>query len=97
MSQHHAAMPTPPATRLAALERDLWTCQNCGASVLTAALEVHHVKPLEDDGGNELSNLQTLCRNCHLRHHQKKRAANSPVYAERQKWARRIKEIVNHG
>lgn len=54
--------------RIKALERDGHTCQLCGSR---ERLAVHH----KDESGqsenpnNELENLQTLCRSCHIRIH----------------------------
>jgi 5-methylcytosine-specific restriction endonuclease McrA len=49
--------------RAAARQRDGNRCTNCGSTV---SLEVHHIKSLAE-GGDEfaLSNLRTLCRDCH--------------------------------
>ena len=50
--------------RLKVLDRDGWTCAKCGKA---GRLEVDHIKPLEDGGSlYELSNLQSLCRSCHI-------------------------------
>ena len=46
-----------------ALERDNWTCQDCGAH--DCRLEVHHIMPLCMGGTNKLYNLVTLCCKCH--------------------------------
>ncbi|MHB8375494.1 MAG: HNH endonuclease [Dehalococcoidia bacterium] len=47
--------------------RDNYTCQDCGGSDVRVV--AHHVVPLWDGGGNEISNLVTLCEPCHdLRH-----------------------------
>lgn len=48
------------------LDRDGRTCRNCGS---TANLVVHHIVPIEADGSNRLTNLATLCRDCHRRAH----------------------------
>lgn len=61
--------------RQAALERDSYTCQHCGA---TDDLHVHHIdgqgvttdKALRN---NDLDNLITLCRCCHTKEHHKMR------------------------
>ena len=50
--------------RIATLARDRHMCQLCG---LTTDLEVHHVD--HDPFNNAWSNLLTLCRPCHMRHH----------------------------
>ena len=86
----------PPVIRLAVLQRDKWTCQRCGLSVGSVALEIHHRHRLADGGSNAMSNLETLCggsEGCHVKTHQDKLAANNPVYAERRAWARRIREL----
>ena len=50
------------------LLRDRWTCRHCGTN---RNLVVHHI----DDTGqthnpnNDLNNLKTLCRKCHIREH----------------------------
>lgn len=50
--------------RLAALERDSYRCTQCGD---TQQLHVHHIHPRRRHGTNQLDNLQTLCRSCHVR------------------------------
>ena len=51
--------------RLKVLERDGWHCVQCGRY---GRLEVDHILSLESDGElYELSNLQSLCRDCHIR------------------------------
>jgi len=54
--------------RVQALNRDHWLCQEClRQGRLTQAREVHHIQELEDhpELGLELSNLESLCRECH--------------------------------
>lgn len=58
-------------------ERDNFTCQKCGVRQSPQrALDVHHIKPFNEFGfipyentnyiqANDLSNLITLCKNCH--------------------------------
>ena len=41
-----------------------WKCAHCH-NILDATYEVDHIKPLCKGGGNEINNLQALCRNCH--------------------------------
>lgn len=36
-------------------------CAECGAP----ATQVHHIKMIQDGGGNEESNLKALCYDCH--------------------------------
>jgi 5-methylcytosine-specific restriction endonuclease McrA len=63
-------------TRSLVLERDHWTCQNCGRKAANGQdldetgntiLEVDHTIEIQD-GGPEFdpANLRTLCRACHL-------------------------------
>lgn len=41
-----------------------WTCNDC-KRILPASYEIDHIIPLYKGGGNEINNLQALCRNCH--------------------------------
>ena len=50
------------------LERDENCCKTCSAK--SDYLTVHHIVPVSDGGGDELTNLITLCTNCHVRVHQ---------------------------
>ena len=45
-------------------ERDGYRCRKCGS---TENLEIDHIYPISKGGKTELSNLQTLCRNCNLK------------------------------
>lgn len=51
------------------LRRDGYRCTNCG---LTSNLSVDHRVPLSLGGANSLSNLTTLCRDCHEHKDQRK-------------------------
>ena len=43
-------------------------CEECKDNgVLTPAQEVHHILALSKGGGNEASNLMSLCKSCHSR------------------------------
>lgn len=48
------------------LERDNYTCKNCGKVYDKSNLHVDHIIPRKDGGGKEPSNLQTLCLNCNM-------------------------------
>lgn len=67
-------------TRRLALERDDWTCQDCGGW----GDEVDHIKPVHQGGAKwELDNLQVLCPDCHI----KKTRRDMPGYTEgRNEW-----------
>ena len=41
-----------------------WHCNICN-KLLDASYEIDHKQPLYKGGGNEVTNLQALCRNCH--------------------------------
>ena len=56
-----------PKIRLQVITRDNFTCVSCGRSPVTnpgLQLEVDHVEPFSKEGADELSNFQTLCRDC---------------------------------
>lgn len=72
--------PNWRAQRRAARKRDKHACQHCGVTErqLRQALDVHHITPFREFGyvpgvndtykvANELTNLISLCRTCHLR------------------------------
>jgi 5-methylcytosine-specific restriction protein A len=43
-------------------------CEECQKNgLLTTAEEVHHILPLSKGGGNDASNLMSLCKSCHSR------------------------------
>jgi DNA-binding transcriptional ArsR family regulator len=52
------------------MERDGYTCQECGTEVGSEDSEiptanVHHIEPISEGGSNEKENLITLCTGCH--------------------------------
>lgn len=52
--------------------QDDYECQTCGAQGGKAGnteLHAHHKKPISEGGSNEMSNLITLCKDCHNRQH----------------------------
>ena len=59
------------------LKRDEFRCQRCGAA---GKLEIHHRKPMHEGGETfDADNCETLCRECHIRHH-------NPESRERKEW-----------
>lgn len=50
-------------------KRDGYKCQGCGSQQASGShnLDVHHVIPIRHGGGDEMTNLTTLCRPCHMR------------------------------
>ncbi|MFA4971915.1 MAG: HNH endonuclease [bacterium] len=55
------------ALRTMILERDGFTCQECGT---WRDLTIHHIRTREAGGPDSPENLITLCRDCHTRLHQ---------------------------
>lgn len=57
--------------RLRILQRDLFACQECKRAgritLVGTSGHVDHIIPREQGGGDEESNLQTLCAPCHSR------------------------------
>lgn len=65
------------------LYRDGFTCQDCGefhgfinehglaVPVDDGKLEVHHIRPVSEGGGDEPQNLVVLCKACHQERHKK--------------------------
>ena len=59
--------PEYRAKRIIVLKRDNYTCRGCGT---TEQLEVHHTT-YKRLGNEKLTDLVTVCRNCHQRIHDK--------------------------
>lgn len=57
--------------RYSILERDRFTCQDCGAvrGEPDVRLQAHHILPVHQGGSNEPRNLVTLCAACHAGRH----------------------------
>lgn len=49
--------------------RDDHQCQECGQHGTDTELHAHHQTPISQGGTHELSNLITLCRDCHNKKH----------------------------
>jgi hypothetical protein len=58
------AAAEPSGKRREVYERDGWACRHCGG---TDDLTLDHVVPRSRGGGDEIENLQTLCRPCNSR------------------------------
>jgi 5-methylcytosine-specific restriction endonuclease McrA len=61
----------PSEVRKYVFERDRHQCQSCGQTEKEMVLEVDHIIALAQGGENDISNLQTLCRQCNQKkqHH----------------------------
>ena len=71
MSRHHryagqAKGAAWERQRQLTLAVDSYRCARCGKA---GRLEAHHKRPVSDGGTNELNNLETLCRGCHITEH----------------------------
>jgi 5-methylcytosine-specific restriction enzyme A len=53
------------ATKLLAWRRARGHCEHCGALLAGKVPHYDHINPAAFDGGNNLSNCQVLCVNCH--------------------------------
>ena len=73
------------------LDRAGWRCCSCGRA---GRLEVDHIEPLKSGGDPwEESNLQALCRACHIA---KTAAENSrPLTAAEQRWRELVAELAD--
>jgi len=56
--------PIPPKTRFKIFKRDEFKCQYCGRTPPNVILEVDHIIPIKNGGGNEEMNLLTACWEC---------------------------------
>ena len=66
-----------------ARERDNFQCADCGRNF---RLEVHHKLPIAEGGTDDLDNLVTLCRDCHIALHR----TNNELALERAEWTKYI-------
>lgn len=59
-----ARKPLSKKTRFEVFKRDKFTCQYCGMMAPDVILEVDHIVPVSEGGGDNLLNLITSCRDC---------------------------------
>lgn len=50
--------------RFEVFKRDSFKCQYCGASAPDVLLQVDHIKPVAENGTNDIINLITACESC---------------------------------
>ena len=50
--------------RFSVFHRDAFTCQYCGRTPPQVVLEVDHILPVAEGGGNDVCNLVTACFDC---------------------------------
>ncbi len=58
---HPKRKKRPPSLDLAVFSKDGYACRKCKSQV---ELTVDHIRPVALGGGNEIENLQTLCKRC---------------------------------
>lgn len=56
--------PIGKKIRFEIFKRDKFTCQYCGRMAPDVILEVDHITPVAEGGGNDMTNLITSCRDC---------------------------------
>lgn len=54
----------PESVKKYVASNQYWKCKGCN-NLLDETYEIDHILALEDNGTNDLDNLQALCRNCH--------------------------------
>lgn len=76
--------------RMLAREHDAQLCDQCGWADRRAILHVHHKYPVGMGGDHRLSNLVTLCAECHAYEHSLiDRGALGRYFPKRRPWERR--------
>lgn len=70
--------------RFEVFKRDAFKCQYCGRAAPDVILEVDHIVPVAEGGGNDLLNLITSCRDCNRGKGKKKLSENTAVDRQRQ-------------
>lgn len=60
-------------------------CDICGMNNL-AILQVHHILPLKEEGGNDYDNFSVLCPNCHVILHKMMGTANADRDSKMGEW-----------
>ena len=92
MSRHHRKTSTREWERIRGkvFARDGRRCRKCKKA---GRLEAHHVVQLAQGGTNDMGNLMTLCRDCHMRHHEQDTPINQ-VPGSRD-WRPMIEELSN--
>ena len=90
-SRHHARLDSKrwQWLRLRVFARDGWRCVDCGRA---GRLECDHIVPMRKGGDAfDLSNLQTLCRGCHIDKSAQESTKPDPA---RDRWRALVREIT---
>lgn len=67
MPSHYGTSTGKSGYRKTAFDSYACKCDKCGYNKYKSIMVVHHIDHNRDN--NNVSNLQILCRNCHLEHH----------------------------
>ena len=90
MSVHHLKISNSRWERLRrqVFAHDGYRCRSCKAA---GRLEADHIVPLHKGGAvYDIRNLQTLCRDCHIK---KTADENSPTSPERREWSAYLRSL----
>jgi RecQ family ATP-dependent DNA helicase len=87
------APPSWASVRRLVLERDNWSCQDCGLHCERGEADVHHLIPRSSGGSDDPSNLITLCDGCHAARHPNLQVTLSRRMIER--WAIRLAKFLD--
>jgi ATP-dependent DNA helicase RecQ len=81
--------------RRVVLERDEWTCTQCGEQPAQGELDVHHLIPRAAGGPDSASNCVTLCDGCHAGRHLNLQVSLARRTIER--WALALARFIDRG
>ncbi len=81
--------------RRVVLERDKWTCTECGERPPRGELDVHHLIPRAAGGPDSASNCVTLCDGCHAGRHLNLQVSLARRTIER--WALALAHFLDRG
>lgn len=56
----------PKKIRFEVFKRDLFKCQYCGSEAPEVVLQIDHINPVFNGGGNDITNLITACFACNI-------------------------------
>ncbi len=60
-------IPVLPNQRLAYIKNFRYICADCKVAFPEEELEIDHIYPASRGGTSDKSNLQVLCKNCHIK------------------------------
>jgi len=88
--------PITPKQRFKILQRDDFKCVYCGSSGQDdVKLEIDHIKPVAEGGGNDSINLVTSCRDCNIGKGKNLLEEAHVIYAQKNEIKKRYKLALN--